>query len=258
MKSKSPFFRVTASIIPTKKREKYVEIYLAEAIELQNNNLFSRLVSGINFFKMALILRWYSWAQHFRSLVSVCFLAIGLFLITIFDSHSVNLCLAVYFWVASWVTDIRKVRIRFALEVTSGYFFVSWFLVTALVALSKLFIDTTTPVDEVGKATYLVFGFSGLMVTVYLWSVFSWLRAVREFENHRLLIVLAISAFAISMAFRAGSFMFVQFSWAIPESLIQQFHATVKTVNDISALTLWITCGLVVIYQAVVKEKLEV
>jgi hypothetical protein len=221
-------------LLPKRKRATYLEIWQGDLAYLAG---FQAFLYSLETLRTALTVRWSSLAYGFQFAFAIGFLLLGLVLLSLADRNLSDFVLAFYFAAFSLFIDIRKPKLRRALEASSGFYFVVWALSWAGITFIKKIAENGT---RDGSSEILPISLAALLFVAFLLLAIYWFRVPSEFSSFVWFRYGAVAIFLLALAGQIASRNFVELSFLIPNDLIGRVHALLHLVHDFSTAVLYL------------------
>jgi hypothetical protein len=231
-----------------RKRKTYLEIWQGDLAYLAG---FQASIYSLETLRTALTVRWSSLAYGFQFTVAIGFLLLGLVLLSLADRNLSDFVLAFYFAAFSLFIDIRKPKLRRALEASSGFYFVVWALSWAGITFIKKIAEDGTR-DR--SSEILPISLAALLVVAFLLLAIYWFRVPSEFSSFVWFRYGAVAIFLLALAGQIASRNFVELSFLISNELIEKGHRVVSLIHDCSTAFLYLGVFGFAIFQVVTRR----
>ncbi len=223
-RSKASFTGLGLLILPQSKRDLYQEIWDGDSQQLRHLSAVSRWFFNLDVLRTASRIRWASlhYSSRFRiiGLLSV----LGLIVAKLVEASAGDLCFSGYFFLAALLTDLRSPRLRFALEISSGFYLVNWVLSQVLAM--------------VNVQNNLVLGLVGLVLLSFVGVFIAWIRSVKDFATSKPLRLIAALGLCTALFGQRAAHYFVTLADYLPNAVIARFHAEMSILNGLSQTAL--------------------
>ncbi len=236
-RSKPSFTGLGLFILPQSKRDLYQEIWEGDSQQLEDLNAVSRWFFNLDVLRTAAGIRWASFTYSSRFRILGVLAIFGLILAKLVENSAGDLYFSGYFFLAAILTDLRNPRLRFAFEISSGFYLVNWVLSQAVVILSRTRVGDANS-DSLTSQNNLVLGLAGLVLLSFGGVLMAWIRAVRDFETSKALRLIAAVGLCAALFGQRAAHYFVALADFLPNEVIARFHSEMSILNGLSQTAL--------------------